>query len=61
MSHGDQVATISDDFIPLAKTATCPLAAVRHKTLPVFGLQFHPELSHVNGIEVLRNFISVTC
>jgi len=62
MSHGDQVATISDDFIPLAKTATCPLAAVRHKTLPVFGLQFHPEVTHTPaGSEILANFLRHEC
>src|SRR5437762_13955770 len=33
MSHGDQVARVSDDFVPLAKTATCPIAAVKHKSL----------------------------
>src|SRR5688500_17789892 len=43
MSHGDQVTSVSDDFVSLAKTATCPIAAVKHRTLPVFGLQFHPE------------------
>ena len=62
MSHGDQVATVSDDFIPLAKTATCPLAAVRHKTLPVFGLQFHPEVTHTPaGSEILGNFLQHEC
>ena len=39
MSHGDQVQSVSDDFLPLAKTSTCQFAAVKHKTLPVYGLQ----------------------
>src|SRR5262245_11959926 len=30
MSHGDQVSRVSDDFIPQAKTGTCPIAAVKH-------------------------------
>src|SRR5262245_32544756 len=30
MSHGDQVTRVSDDFIPLAQTGTCPIAAVKH-------------------------------
>ena len=42
MSHGDQVQSVSDDFISLAKTPTCPIAAVRHGSLPVYGIQFHP-------------------
>lgn len=62
MSHGDQVATVSDDFETLASTDTCPLAAVKHKTLPVFGLQFHPEVTHTqNGDIVLKNFLTKVC
>ena len=45
MSHGDQVQKVSDDFIALARTDTCPIAAVKHKTLPVYGLPFHPEVT----------------
>ena len=62
MSHGDQVTTVSDDFVALAKTETCPLAAVRHRTLPVFGLQFHPEVTHTPaGSEILANFLQHEC
>ena len=46
MSHGDQVQTVNGEFVPLAATETCPVAAVRHRSRPVFGLQFHPEVSH---------------
>jgi GMP synthase (glutamine-hydrolysing) len=62
MSHGDQVDSVSDDFVPLARTATCPVAAVRHKTLPVYGLQFHPEVTHTPaGGTILANFLRHTC
>jgi len=46
MSHGDQVAHVSTEFVPLAQTDTCPFAAVKHQTLPIYGLQFHPEVTH---------------
>ena len=46
MSHGDQVTEVSDDFLPLAATDTCPIAAVKHRSLPLYGLQFHPEVTH---------------
>jgi GMP synthase (glutamine-hydrolysing) len=60
MSHGDQVASVSDDFIPLAATETCPIAAVKHRSLPVYGLQFHPEVTHTPlGAAVLANFLSL--
>jgi GMP synthase (glutamine-hydrolysing) len=62
MSHGDQVDAVADDFVPLARTPTCPLAAVRHRTLPVFGLQFHPEVTHtVAGGDILGNFLRGAC
>jgi GMP synthase (glutamine-hydrolysing) len=43
MSHGDQVTTVSDNFIALAKTATCPLAAVRHKLFQSLACNFIPK------------------
>ena len=62
MSHGDQVSRVSDDFVSLAKTATCPIAAVRHKKLPVFGVQFHPEVTHTPlGGTMLHNFLMAVC
>ncbi|QDU88140.1 GMP synthase [glutamine-hydrolyzing] [Pirellulimonas nuda] len=62
MSHGDQVTAIAEDFSPLAKTKTCPFAAVRHKRLPIYGLQFHPEVTHtVAGKTILGNFVKHVC
>lgn len=62
MSHGDQVAATSHDFEPLASTETCPLAAVRHRTRPVYGLQFHPEVGHTPfGSTILHNFLHGVC
>jgi GMP synthase (glutamine-hydrolysing) len=62
MSHADQVSGLDNTFIPLAKTRTCPFAAVRHRELPVFGLQFHPEVTHTPlGGTLLHNFLTVIC
>lgn len=62
MSHGDQVDRVSEDFIALARTDTCPLAAVRHRTLPLYGMQFHPEVTHTQrGGQILANFLRKTC
>lgn len=62
MSHGDQVNEVSADFIPLAATASCPFAAVQHKSLPVYGLQFHPEVTHTPlGATILHNFLYAVC
>ena len=62
MSHGDQVQSISDEFVPLAQTDTCPVAAVKHRQLPIYGLQFHPEVTHTPlGDRVLANFLRGVC
>ncbi len=62
MSHGDQLHDAGAGFLPLATTATCPIAAVRHRKLPIYGLQFHPEVSHTPyGSLILGNFLDRIC
>ncbi len=62
MSHGDQVRSVGGAWVALAETDTCPLAAVRHVTRPVYGIQFHPEVSHTpHGGRLLRNFLTEVC
>jgi GMP synthase (glutamine-hydrolysing) len=62
MSHGDQVSQVSADFQPLAATDTCPFAAVKHRRLPIYGLQFHPEVTHTPlGQQILGNFLKTIC
>ncbi|WP_020471750.1 glutamine-hydrolyzing GMP synthase [Zavarzinella formosa] len=62
MSHGDQVQNVNNDFETLAHTETCPLAAVKHRTKPFYGIQFHPEVSHTpEGGRILRNFLHDVC
>ncbi len=62
MSHGDQVLRVSGDFLALAETDTCPIAAVRHRRLPIYGLQFHPEVTHTPlGSLILKNFLTRVC
>jgi GMP synthase (glutamine-hydrolysing) len=62
MSHGDQVQSVNGAWVPLAITATCAVAAVRHQSRPVFGLQFHPEVSHTPyGSRILHNFLYDVC
>src|SRR5690606_4063575 len=62
MSHGDQVQDAHDSFITLAGTPTCPNAVVRHRTLPFWGVQFHPEVTHTpHGVDILQNFLYEIC
>ena len=62
MSHGDKVEAQSKDFLALASTRHCPWAAVRHRHLPFYGVQFHPEVHHTpHGPQILRNFLYAIC
>ncbi len=57
MSHGDAIAELPADYLPIAHTENAPYAAVRHRTLPIWGLQFHPEVHHTTyGALILENF-----
>jgi GMP synthase (glutamine-hydrolysing) len=62
MSHGDQVNRIAGDFVPLAATDTCTFAAVKHRSRPLYGVQFHPEVTHTtDGKTMLANFVTNVC
>lgn len=62
MSHGDQVKDADGLFQTLAQTSTCPHAAVKHRLRPLFGLQFHPEVTHTQqGGQLLANFVREIC
>jgi GMP synthase (glutamine-hydrolysing) len=62
MSHGDQVHDLPKEFIPLATTPTCPYAAAKHKTIPFYGVQFHPEVTHTpRGEQIFHNFLYEIC
>jgi GMP synthase (glutamine-hydrolysing) len=62
MSHGDQVQIVDKKFMPLAATETCPVAALKHRDKPIYGVQFHPEVSHTAfGSQILHNFLYKIC
>jgi GMP synthase (glutamine-hydrolysing) len=62
MSHGDQVQAVSEEFKPLATTPTCPIAAVKHHARKIYGIQFHPEVTHTpDGTKLLGNFVKIVC
>jgi GMP synthase (glutamine-hydrolysing) len=62
MSHGDRIARLPAGLEPLASSDNSPYAAFRHHDRPVYGLQFHPEVTHsVDGRDIYRNFALRVC
>jgi GMP synthase (glutamine-hydrolysing) len=62
MSHYDTVDALPNTFEVLAHTDNCPIAAVRHKWRPIYGIQWHPEVTHTeHGSIILRNFVFNIC
>jgi GMP synthase (glutamine-hydrolysing) len=58
MSHGDRVTRLPRDFAVLATSQNSPYAAIRHRSLAIYGLQFHPEVAHTEaGTRMLQNFL----
>ncbi|MCC4770537.1 GMP synthase subunit A [Methanosarcina sp. DH2] len=59
-SHADEVAILPEGFIHLARSDVCEIEAMRHPTKPIYGVQWHPEVSHTaQGEKLLMNFFEV--
>eukprot|EP00741_Cyanophora_paradoxa_P000151 tig00000057_g146.t1 len=58
MSHGDKVTALPPGFEDVAHSDNSEHAAVGHKEKRMYGIQFHPEVTHTPlGKEILKNFV----
>ncbi|MCV2528563.1 MAG: glutamine-hydrolyzing GMP synthase [Candidatus Lightella neohaematopini] len=62
MSHNDVVTKIPDGFTVIAGNDKCKNAIIADEKNKIYGLQFHPEVSHTKcGISLIKRFIFNIC
>ena len=62
MSHTDYVSRVPDGFSVIARTDKCPCAAMCDESRRLYGVQFHPEVTHTAyGRQMLHNFLYDIC
>jgi len=62
MSHGDQVLQPPPGFSSTASTASSKVAIMENSDKGLYGVQFHPEVSHTDrGMEVFERFLYEIC
>jgi len=62
MSHGDKVVAMPEGFELLASTESAPIAAMQDLSRGLFGVQFHPEVTHtLQGKRILEHFVMTIC
>ena len=62
MSHGDTIQTLAPDFQTIAQTENGMPAVIVHEHKAIYGLQFHPEVTHSeHGDKLLQNFACGIC
>ena len=62
MSHGDRVAELPPGFKLLASTESAPIAGMADEDRKIYGLQFHPEVTHTKqGVAIYQRFIHEIC
>jgi len=62
MSHGDHINSLSKEYEIIGHTDNAKVAAVRHVSKKIYGVQFHPEVVHtVYGNQIFKNFVRTIC
>ena len=61
MSHGDEVVELPEGMEIAGSTDNCTNAAIADFDKNIYGVQFHPEVTHTdNGMKLLDNFLNIT-
>lgn len=61
-SHGDRLDKLPEGFSAVAATENSDFAVIEDPDRRIYGIQFHPEVSHTdNGTVIIRNFLFPIC
>jgi len=62
MSHGDKVTALPPGFKVIASNAATPIAGMADESRRLYGVQFHPEVTHtLQGRAIFERFLHVVC
>jgi len=62
MSHGDRVETLPEGFRIICETQNAPHAGIADESRGLYGLQFHPEVTHTTqGQRIIERFVHDIC
>ena len=62
MSHGDRVESLPAGFRCTAESDNAPIAAMSDENRRLYGVQFHPEVTHTPaGEQMLETFVTGIC
>ena len=62
MSHGDKVTRVPEGFRVTAATPSAPIAAMEDEHRRMYGIQFHPEVTHTTGgQQIIERFVHEIC
>jgi GMP synthase (glutamine-hydrolysing) len=58
MSHGDRITALPEGFVAIGENPSTPACAIANHERKIFGLQFHPEVTHTkNGHHIIEAFL----
>ncbi len=57
-SHGFEISKLGKQLIPLAESKNCRYEIIQYQQKPIFGTQFHPEMS-LDGQKIIEKFCSL--
>lgn len=62
MSHGDKVTQLPPGFKIICETKNAPIAGMADEARQLYGVQFHPEVTHtLQGMRILQRFVVDIC